>query len=99
MKPMDENERKVRLNPLLKSGWAMADGRDAITKSFRFKNFRKAFAWMTEMAMWAEKMDHHPEWYNVYNEMSVTLQTHVADGITQLDTDLARRMDAAWEAI
>ena len=84
---------------LLENGWAMVQGRDALSKSFRFKNFRKAFAWMSEMAMWAEKMDHHPEWSNTYNEVIVTLQTHTANGITELDTKLATRMDAAWREI
>ncbi len=84
---------------LLENGWAMVQGRDALCKRFRFKNFRKAFAWMSEMAMWAEKMDHHPEWSNIYNEVIVTLQTHTANGITELDTRLATRMDAAWREI
>ncbi len=84
---------------LLENGWAMVQGRDALNKTFRFKNFRKAFAWMSEMAMWAEKMDHHPEWSNTYNEVIVTLQTHTANGITELDTKLATRMDAAWREI
>ena len=73
----------------------MVDGRDAITKTFRFKTFRQAFAWMTEAALWAEKLDHHPEWCNVYNEVVVTLQTHSAGGLTMLDIKLATRMDAA----
>jgi len=96
MNPMDDTARKTHLAPLLANGWALLDGRDAISKSFTFKNFRKAFAWMSEMALWAEKMDHHPEWSNTYNRVSVTLQTHDAGGITELDTSLARRMDAAW---
>ncbi len=81
---------------LLNNGWELAAGRDALTKVFKFKNFRKAFAWMSEMALWAEKMDHHPEWSNTYNEVTVTLQTHTANAITELDTKLATRMDAAW---
>jgi len=95
MNPMDETGRAEHLAPLLANGWEMVEGRDAICKTFTFKNFRKAFGWMTEMAMWAEKMDHHPEWSNVYRTVSVTLQTHDANGITELDTTLARRMDAA----
>jgi len=98
MNPMDDTARETRLAPLLANGWALVEGRDAISKSFKFKNFRKAFAWMSEMALWAEKMDHHPEWSNTYNQVSVTLQTHDAGGITELDTTLARRMDAAWPA-
>ncbi len=89
----------AKLTELLGNGWAMVEGREAISKTFKFKNFRKAFGWMTEMALWAEKMDHHPEWYNVYNEVSVTLQTHSAGGITELDTKLAGHMDAAWSEL
>lgn len=95
MNAMNEAERAELLAPLLANGWVMAEGRDAISKTFTFKNFRKAFAWMSEMAMWAEKMDHHPEWSNVYRTVSVTLITHDAGGITELDTTLARWMDAA----
>lgn len=98
MNPMDKAARTTHLAPLLANGWALHESRDAISKSFTFKNFRKAFAWMSEMALWAEKMDHHPEWSNTYNRVSVTLQTHDAGGITELDTTLARRMDAAWSA-
>ena len=74
-------------------GWSDVSGRDAITKTFRFKNFREAFAFMTEAALVAEKMDHHPEWFNVYNKVDVTLATHDAGGVTQKDIDLATAMD------
>ncbi|MFT3673986.1 4a-hydroxytetrahydrobiopterin dehydratase [Aestuariivirga sp.] len=73
--------------------WHDVPGRDAITKSFRFKNFRSAFAFMTEAALVAEKMDHHPEWSNVYGRVEVTLTTHSAQGLTQLDIALAKKMD------
>lgn len=77
------------------SGWAECDGRDAIAKTFVFKNFVKAFAFMTEAALVAERMDHHPEWFNVWNKVQVTLSTHDADGLTEKDVELARAMDAA----
>lgn len=82
------------LAPLLENGWAMAQDRDAIVKEFKFKSFRAAFAWMTQAALWAEKLDHHPEWSNVYNRVSVTLITHDCDGLSALDVKLATKMDA-----
>lgn len=75
--------------------WSVAADGNAIRKTFKFKNFRKAFAFMTEMAITAEKMNHHPEWFNVYNRVEVTLTTHDAGGVTELDLKLAAAMDAA----
>ncbi len=95
MDTLNKTERETALKPLFSSGWAMVDGRDAIIKTFTFKTFRHAFGWMTQAALWAEKLDHHPEWYNVYNEVTVTLQTHSAGGLTELDVKLAAKMDAA----
>ena len=77
------------------TGWRAAEGRDAIVKSYRFKGFAEAFAFMTRAALAAEKLDHHPEWFNVYDRVEVTLATHDADGVTALDVALARIMDAA----
>ncbi len=78
------------------TGWSVADGdRDAITKTFKFKDFNAAFGWMTRMALAAEKLDHHPEWFNVYNRVEVVLATHDAEGVTELDVTLAALMDAA----
>jgi 4a-hydroxytetrahydrobiopterin dehydratase len=74
-------------------GWADVAGRDAIHKTFQFKNFRKAFAFMTEAGFFAEKMDHHPEWSNVYGRVDVTLTTHSAKGLTALDITLAQKMN------
>lgn len=74
-------------------GWSAVSGRDAIQKSFKFADFKAAFAFMTQAALKAEQMDHHPEWFNVYNRVDVTLATHDADGVTQLDIDLATFMD------
>ncbi len=76
-------------------GWRAADGRDAIVKSFRFKDFNAAFGFMAKAALLAERLDHHPEWSNVYNRVDVTLTTHDADGVTGLDLQMARFMDAA----
>jgi 4a-hydroxytetrahydrobiopterin dehydratase len=75
------------------SGWAIIDGRPAIFKSFKFKSFHQAFGFMTEVALIAEKMDHHPEWFNVYSKVDVTLTTHSAGGVTILDIKLALAMD------
>jgi len=74
--------------------WKSVDGRDAIARSFKFADFSKAFAFMTRTALLAEKMDHHPEWFNVYNKVDVTLSTHDAGGVTQKDIDLAKAMDS-----
>ncbi|MBL8445792.1 MAG: 4a-hydroxytetrahydrobiopterin dehydratase [Zoogloeaceae bacterium] len=71
-------------------GWTFVAGRDAITKVFRFPDFNAAFAFMTRVALKAEKMDHHPEWFNVYNRVEITLSTHDAGGVTGLDLELAR---------
>ena len=72
-------------------GWAAADGRDAIKKTFRFADFNTTFGWMTRVAMMAEKLDHHPEWFNVYNRVDVVLATHDADGVTELDVTWRKR--------
>ena len=76
-------------------GWAAANGRDAIAKTFLFADFNAAFGFMARVALMAEKMDHHPEWSNVYNRVEVTLSTHDAGGVTPLDVSLARFMDEA----
>ena len=89
-------ENRDELTPLLLNGWAMADGRDAITKTFEFKDFMAAFAWMTHIALWAEKANHHPEWNNVYNRVEVTLTTHDCSGLSHLDVQLAAQMDAVF---
>jgi 4a-hydroxytetrahydrobiopterin dehydratase len=76
------------------TGWRLVEGREAITKRFIFRDFSEAFGWMTRVALLAEKMDHHPEWSNVYKTVEVTLATHDAGGLTELDVKLARAMDA-----
>jgi 4a-hydroxytetrahydrobiopterin dehydratase len=81
------------------SGWSAADGRDAIVKTFKFADFNAAWGFMTRVALAAEKLDHHPEWFNVYNRVEVLLATHDADGVTDLDVTLAKIMDAAAETL
>ena len=75
--------------------WQLAQGREAITRKFQFVDFDAAFAFMTRSALLAAKMDHHPEWFNVYNRVEITLATHDADGVTELDIALAKIADAA----
>lgn len=87
--PLDE--RKAALAAL--EGWAECDQRDAINKTFTFKNFNQAFGFMTRTALLAEKMNHHPEWFNVYKTVEVTLTTHDASGVTELDIKLAKAMN------
>lgn len=76
-------------------GWAACADRDAIAKSFRFKDFSRAFGFMSRVALAAERMDHHPEWFNVWNRVDVTLTTHDAGGVTQKDILLARAIEDA----
>ena len=76
-------------------GWRAAEGRDAISREFRFKDFNAAFGFMSRVALHAEKHDHHPEWSNVYNRVDITLSTHDAGGVTDKDVALAHFIDAA----
>ncbi|MPZ36412.1 MAG: 4a-hydroxytetrahydrobiopterin dehydratase [Rhodospirillales bacterium] len=80
------------------TGWSEVPGRDAITRKFVFKDFSEAFGFMTRAALVAEKMDHHPEWSNVYKTVEVTLSTHDAGGLTELDVKLAEAMNALARA-
>ncbi len=73
--------------------WSLVDGRDAINRRFTFENFNQAFGFMSRAALLAERMDHHPEWFNVYNRVEVTLSTHDAGGLTDRDIRFARAMD------
>jgi 4a-hydroxytetrahydrobiopterin dehydratase len=82
------------LAPLLANGWALDQTRDAITKTYKFANFIEAFGFMTRAAIWTEKWDHHPEWSNIYARVTVTLTTHDAGGLTELDIKLASKLDA-----
>src|SRR5689334_7245876 len=83
--------RKAALAKL--TGWSDVQGRDAITRKFVFKDFNQAFGFMTRATLVAEKMDHHPEWFNVYKTVEVTLSTHDAGGLTDLDVKLATTMN------
>jgi len=76
-------------------GWSLVEGRDAIAKTFRFADFNTAFGFMTRVALAAEKLDHHPEWFNVYNRVEVLLATHDVDGVSDLDVTMAKLMDEA----
>ncbi len=77
-------------------GWSVApDHKDAISKTYLFADFNEAFGFMTRVALKADKLDHHPEWFNVYNRVEVLLTTHDADGVTELDVQLAKFMDSA----
>lgn len=87
-------ERETKLVAPLERGWEMVEGRDAIRKRFVFVNFVEAFGWMTRAAILAEKMNHHPEWRNVYGTVDVTLTTHDAGGLSPLDLKLAEKLDA-----
>ena len=88
---LSESERDEALRAL--SGWAYDQGRNGIARSFRFGDFGEAFAFMTRVALEAEKADHHPEWSNVGDRVDILLSTHSAGGVTARDTDLARRIN------
>ena len=90
---LSETARTTTLDPLLEEGWTLDENRDAITKTFKFKDFTEAFGFMTRAAIWAEKWNHHPEWFNVYNRVDVTLSTHDVGGLSSLDAKLARKFD------
>lgn len=90
---LTDADRETALAPLLDAGWATVAERDALEKTFVFANFVDAFGWMTRVALWAEKWNHHPEWSNVYKTVQVTLSTHDAGGLTALDVKLASKME------
>ena len=90
MSRLTDNE----LSDLLASGWSRGADRDTIEKTFVFNNFISAFGWMTQVAIWAEKWNHHPEWSNVYKTVDVVLTTHDVNGLSELDVKLAKKMDA-----
>uniref|UniRef100_A0A1B6DMD8 4a-hydroxytetrahydrobiopterin dehydratase n=1 Tax=Clastoptera arizonana TaxID=38151 RepID=A0A1B6DMD8_9HEMI len=90
---LSEEERTSLLQPLLKNGWKKDSSKDAISKEYLFKNFNQAFGFMSRTALMAEKMDHHPEWFNVYNKVQVTLWSHDVQGVSSRDIKLATFMD------
>jgi 4a-hydroxytetrahydrobiopterin dehydratase len=91
MKKLDPKARSAALKKL--KAWKEIKGGEAIAKSFKFKDFNEAFGFMTRVALLADKMDHHPEWFNVYNKIDVTLSTHDAGGVTQNDIKMATAME------
>ncbi|VDK48645.1 unnamed protein product [Anisakis simplex] len=95
MQSLDATQRKQLLEPLLSSGWSMVEGRDAIKKQFLFKNFNEALGFMVRVGLQSEKLDHHPEWFNVYNKVDVTLSSHDVNGLSERDIKLATFMDKA----
>ena len=93
IKPLSNQERLDELKTLTDTGWILVQGRDAIFKCYKFSSFIEAFSWMSAAALWSEKMNHHPEWLNVYNRVEVTLTTHDVGGLSLLDIKLAQKMD------
>lgn len=91
IKKLTDETRMKAIDAL--QGWREAEGRDAIVKTFTFADFSAAFGWMTRVALEAEKANHHPEWFNAWNRVEVTLATHEAGGLTQRDITLAGKMD------
>ena len=96
---LEGTSRDEALAALAQRGWGEVEGRDAVTKTFKFGNFVEAWGFMSIVAILAEKMNHHPEWANVYNRVEVTLTTHDAGGLSTLDIELADKMDdqAKWK--
>ncbi|WP_120498098.1 4a-hydroxytetrahydrobiopterin dehydratase [Kiloniella sp. EL199] len=88
---LSDNERADLLPEL--EGWTLESDRDAIRKVFTFKTFNQAWGFMNRVALVAEKMGHHPEWFNVYNKVDIVLTTHDCDGLSVLDAELARKMN------
>lgn len=86
---IDDAGRKT----LQEAGWTPVEGRDAVTKTFTFANFVEAWGFMSRAAIWAEKLNHHPEWFNVFKTVEVTLSTHDIGGLSELDLKLAQKMD------
>ncbi|MFN0115033.1 MAG: 4a-hydroxytetrahydrobiopterin dehydratase [Paracoccaceae bacterium] len=94
---LTQAERAAALPALGETGWGAAKGRDAIRKVWKFRSFSEAWGFMSRVALAAEKLNHHPEWRNVYNLVDATLTTHSAKGLTELDLKLAAAMDRAGE--
>ena len=95
VKLLNSDKKKV-LSKLSKNDWSYLQERDAIKKNFEFANFVEAFAWMTKVAMFAEKINHHPEWLNVYKRVEVVLTTHDCGGLSELDIKMAEKLDFFW---
>ena len=91
---LSEDERRAVLPALGSAGWGAVQGRDAICKGWKFKDFSAAWAFMSRAALAAEVLNHHPEWSNVYNRVTVTLTTHDCGGLSDLDVRLAKKMES-----
>uniref|UniRef100_A0A0K8T2V2 4a-hydroxytetrahydrobiopterin dehydratase n=1 Tax=Lygus hesperus TaxID=30085 RepID=A0A0K8T2V2_LYGHE len=89
MPVLTAEERTTLLEPLVSKGGSVQESRDAIYKEFQFKDFKEAFKFMTSVALKADEMDHHPEWFNVYNKVNITLSTHDCNGLSKRDIKLA----------
>eukprot|EP00049_Salpingoeca_infusionum_P023423 m.12019 g.12019 ORF g.12019 m.12019 type:complete len:104 (+) comp5797_c0_seq1:93-404(+) len=92
-KKVKGDERETSLATATANGWSLVEGRDAIKKTFMFTDFNEAFGFMSRVALKAETMNHHPEWFNVYNKVEVTLSTHDCQGLSERDFTLAAFMD------
>ena len=90
---MTEKLTEAQIKSLTSAGWTLSDDKNSVTKAYKFNDFTEAFAFMTQAALFAEKWDHHPDWNNVYSNVNVTLTTHDAGGLTELDLKLASKMD------
>ena len=97
MEKLSAEQKVVALNTIQQ--WSMVDGKDAISREFVFTNFNQAFGFMTRAALLAEKMNHHPEWSNVYNRVDVTLCTHDVNGLSELDVRMAKAMDQFYQQV
>ncbi|MCY4260372.1 MAG: 4a-hydroxytetrahydrobiopterin dehydratase [Rhodobacteraceae bacterium] len=97
MKQLSALEKQRCLDQLRHNGWAYLEERDAITKTYRFPDFTHAMTWMNAVAKLAEQMNHHPEWSNVYNRVTVILTTHSTRSLTTLDVQLANGMDGLYQ--
>jgi 4a-hydroxytetrahydrobiopterin dehydratase len=87
------NDALTELNRELEDGQKWQIKEDKLCKTFKFKSFIRAFGWMSQIAIWAEKLNHHPEWFNVYNKVEIELTTHDVGGISELDFKLATKME------
>ena len=92
-KLMNKKVNENNLTRLLEVDWKLLSDRNAISKTYKFKNFNEAFAFMTSVAIFSDKINHHPEWFNVYSRVDVVLTTHVLNGVSELDITLAEHMD------
>ena len=90
---LNDQDKKKFINEKTKNGWEYNEENDSIYKKFEFKNFIDAFSWMTKVALFSEKINHHPEWFNVYKTVEVTLKTHDLNSLSDLDKKLSEQMD------